>query len=156
MAFQIVLNSAITPLGDDLESRVISFLMRIGYISENKTREAVLKSVPYRLFMECFIKRRNKLWEIDELESFLKATRATVYRHLNRLKSLDLVEESPINSEETGYVHKGYKLRFGNLSRAWNFVEAHMEMTIEQYRRSVDGIQELLNREISLEGEEGS
>ena len=154
MAFQIVLNSAITPLGDDLESRVISFLMRIGYISENKTREAVLKSVPYRLFMECFIRRRNKLWEIDELESFLKATRATVYRHLNRLKSLDLVEESPINSEETGYVHKGYRLRFGNLSRAWNFVEAHMEMTIEQYRKSVESIQEVLNREFSLEGEE--
>ncbi len=83
-----------------------------------------------------------------------EATRATVYRHLNRLKSLDLVEESPINSEETGYVHKGYKLRFGNLSRAWNFVEAHMEMTIEQYRRSVDSIQEVLNREFSLEGEE--
>ena len=153
MAFQIVLNSAITPLGDDLESRVISFLMRIGYISENKTREAVLKSVPYRLFMECFIKRRNKLWEIDELESFLKATRATVYRHLNRLKSLDLVEESPINSEETGYIHKGYRLRFGNISRAWNFVEAHMEMTIEQYRKSVDAIQESMNREFSLEGE---
>ena len=156
MAFHIVLNSASIPLGDDLESQVISFLMRIGYLSENKTREAIRKSVPFRLFMECFIKRRNKLWEIDELESFLKATRATVYRHLNRLKSLDLVEESPINSEETGYIHKGYKLRFGNLSRAWNFVEAHMEMTIEQYRKSVDSIQESLNREFSLEGEEES
>lgn len=153
MAFQIVLNSASIPLGDDLESKVISFLMRIGYMSENRTREAILKSVPYRLFMECFIKRRNKLWEIDELESFLGATRATVYRHLNKLKSLDLVEEIPFNSKETGYIHKGYRLRFSNISRAWNFVEAHMEMTIEQYRKAVDSIQETLNRDFSLEGE---
>jgi len=153
MAFHIVLNSASTPLGDDLESQLISFLMRIGYLSENKTREAIRKSVPFKLFMECFVKRRSKLWEIDELEAFLKTTRATVYRHLNKLKSLDLVEETPFNSEDTGYVHKGYRLRFSNLSRAWNFVEAHMEMTIEQYREAVDRIQETMNRDFSLEGD---
>jgi hypothetical protein len=151
MAFQIVLNSSSIPLGDDLESRVISFLMRVGYLSETRTRESILGSVPYRLFMECFLKRKDKLWEIDEMESFLGATRATVYRHLNKLKSLDLVEESPFTSEDTGYVHKGYKLRFGNLSRAWNFVEAHMQVTMEQYRTAVDGIQEALNRERALE-----
>lgn len=151
MAFQIELNSTNYPMGDDLESQVISFLMRIGYISENKTRDAVVKSVPFRLFMDCFLKRRNKHWEIDELESYLGATRATVYRHLNKLKSLDIVEEVPFNSEDTGYVHKGYRLRFSNLSRAWNFVEAHMEMTIEQYRKSVDRIQDRLQKEFVLE-----
>lgn len=153
MAFQIVLNSSSIPLGDDLESKVISFLTRVGYLSETRTRESILASVPYRLFMECFLRRKDKLWEIDDLESFLGVTRATVYRHLNKLKSLDLVEETPFNSEDTGYVHKGYRLRFGNISRAWNFVEAHMEMTIEQYRIAVDGIQESLNREQSLKEE---
>jgi len=154
MAFQIELNSASIPLGDDLESQVISFLMRIGYISENKTREAIIKSVPFRLFMDCFLRRRNKHWEIDELESFLGATRATVYRHLNKLKSMDIIEENPFNSPETGYIHKGYRLRFSKLSRAWMFVEEHMKMTMKQYRKAVDSIQETLDREFSLEGEE--
>ncbi len=153
MAFRIVLNSTWEPMGDELENQVISFLTRIGYLPENRTKEAILKSVPYRLFMDCFIKRRNKLWEIDELESFLKTTRATVYRHLNRLKSMNLLEETSFNSEDTGYIHKGYRLRFSNLSRAWNVVEKHMTTVIEQYRKAVDSIQERLDREFSLEGE---
>lgn len=153
MAFQIVLNSAWEPLGDSLESQVISFLKRIGYISENKTLEAVKKSVPFRLFMECFIKRRTKLWEIDEMETFLNATRATIYRHLNKLKSLDIVQEVPFNSKETGYIHKGYRLYYGDISRAWNFVEQHMDHTMKEYRESVNRIQEAMDKELSLEQE---
>ena len=150
MAFEIVLNASSIPPGDDLESKVISFLTRIGYLPGNRTREATLASVPYRLFMECFLRRGDRFWEVEDLESFLGVTRATVYRHLNKLKSLDLVGESPVNSEETGYIHKGYRLRLGNLSRAWNVVEEHMKFTMEQYRLAVDAIQEGVNRERTL------
>jgi len=150
MAFQIVLKSASVPIGDDLESQLISFLVRIGYLPENRAKETIIESVPYKLFLNCFLKRKDKLWEIDDMESFLGVTRATVYRHLNKLKSLDLVEEVPFPSKDTGYIHKGYRLRFSNLSRAWNFVEAHMEMVMEQYRKNVDSIQERVNRELSL------
>ncbi len=154
MAFQIVLNSTSEPMGDDLENQVISFLIRIGYLPDNRTREAILSSIPYRLFMDCFIKRRSKLWEIDQLESFLGTTRATVYRHLNKLKSMNLVEDISFTSEDTGYLHKGYRLRYGNLSRAWNVVEINMTNVIEQYRKSVDRIQEKLNIDIEVLEEE--
>ncbi len=43
MAFQIVLNSAMIPMGDNLESQAISFLVRIGYFSENKKGSKVRK-----------------------------------------------------------------------------------------------------------------
>jgi len=142
MAFRILLNSTVTPMGEDMESRVISFLVRIGYLPVNRAVELHKKSVPYRLFMDCFVRRRERLWEVEALEAFLGTTRATLYRHLNRLKALGIIEEASLTSEDTGYIHKGYRLRFGNLSRAWNFTEALMDGVIKQYRKEVDWIQE--------------
>ena len=149
MTFRILLNSTVTPLGDDIEGRVISFLVRIGYLPENRTIENYKESVPYKLFMDCFVRRREKLWEVEALESYLGTSRATLYRHLNRLKSLGIIEETTLNSEDTGNIHKGYKLRFGNLSWAWNFTEAFMEGIIKQYRKEVDKIQEMIEMQQS-------
>ena len=39
---------------------------------------------------------------------------------------------------------KGYQLRYGNFQKAWNFVEAHLKVAIENYSKSVEHIQKLL------------
>ena len=34
-------------------------------------------------------------------------------------------------------------MRYGNLSKAWNFTEAHVQVAMENYRKTVDHLQEL-------------
>jgi hypothetical protein len=50
------------------------------------------------------------------------------------------VEDSEGNSR------KGYRIRYGNLSKAWNFTEAHVTVAMENYRKTVDHLQELASK----------
>jgi len=38
---------------------------------------------------------------------------------------------------------KGYRIRYGNLSKAWNFVESNVQIAMENYRKTVDHVQNL-------------
>jgi predicted DNA-binding ArsR family transcriptional regulator len=71
-----------------------------------------------------------------------------VYRHLNKLKALDLLEESVVRPDSSeGQPKKAYRIRYGNLSKAWNFVEAHVKVAMDNYRKTVDHLQELAEEE---------
>ncbi len=97
--------------------------------------------MPYRLFVECLLGRMDKGWTVEQLAAKLKTTKATIYRHINKLKDMDLLDE--VNVSERGTVRKGYRVRYGNLSKAWNFVESNVEIAMENYRKTVDHIQKL-------------
>src|SRR5687768_17612427 len=92
----VVSNTPLTPVSD-VDTVAITFLYQIGYLPKGydpKTDvDSVRQSVPYKLFMNCMLKRPEKAWNIEELITVLKTSRPTVYRHLNKLKSLDLLEE---------------------------------------------------------------
>jgi predicted transcriptional regulator len=143
MNFQINIEShtPLTPI-DDLEEATMIFLSKIGYFPkgyEPRTgAREIRNSVPFRLFFECLLKRMDKVWTVEELAVKLKATKPTIYRHVNKLKSLDLIEEASTPQER-----KGYRIRYGNLTKAWNFVESHVEIAMENYRKSIDHIQRL-------------
>jgi len=125
---------------DDLDSVLLTFLSSIGYmprVDPQRDFEKAINSVPYRLFKECFLMRPSMEWGVDELLSYLGTTRTTLYRHLNKLKSLDLLDEV-----QEG-MNKRYRLRYGNLSRAWNFVEANVKLAMENYRLMVEHISKL-------------
>ncbi|MBI4393479.1 MAG: helix-turn-helix transcriptional regulator [Euryarchaeota archaeon] len=147
---EVVSNTPMTPIGDP-EAVAITFLYQIGYLPKGydpKTEvENVRQSVPYRLFMNCLLRRPDKAWTIDELQVVLKTSRPTVYRHLNKLKSFDIMEEVSLKGEGEEQTRKGYRLRYGNLSKAWNFVEAHVKVAVENYRKTVDHLQELVAKE---------
>ncbi len=147
MSFEINVRSTTPRTGTiDLDEVVSEFLLDIGYLPtlfEKRTREEITGSIPYRLFVECFLKRPQKEWQIDDICMFLDTTRATVYRHLNKLKSMDLIEEINYRGIEEKAMKKAYRLRFGSLRRAWNFVEAHFKIAIENYRDTVNHIQKL-------------
>lgn len=132
-----------TPLTGQQDARVVArqFLTQIGYLSPNSDGE-----IPFRLFYDSFLSRPEKPWHVEELENFLSTSRPTVYRHLNKLKGFDLLEEVALEDPETGQTRKAYRLRYGNLAKAWNFVEAHLRVAIENYAKTVEHLSNLVGR----------
>ena len=124
-----------TPLSavDDVDVVAETFLIQIGYIPRGydpKTSATSIRdSVPYRLFMDYFMRNMNKAWTVEELAALLDTTKPTIYRHINKLKSLDILESMDVEYE--GQVRKGYRIRYGDLSKAWSFTEANVNMAIE-------------------------
>ncbi len=150
MAFEItvVSNTPLTPISD-VEEVALMFFSQIGYLPKGydpKTGTTdVRKSVPFLLFFNCFLGHPERGWLVEELADELKTTKPTIYRHINKLKDLDLLEEIHVEKEE-GRSYKAYRIRYGNLSKAWNFVEAHLEVAMENYRKTADHLQDLLER----------
>lgn len=144
----VVSHTPQTPV-DDLDTVAARFLTDVGYLPQGgEAAQHVREAVPYRLFVECFLRRPEKAWTVDELAAHLATSRPTVYRHLNKLKGLDLLEESTARGEAgDANARKTYRLRYGNLSKAWNFVEANVKLAIENYRRTVDHLHDLAQRE---------
>ena len=140
-----------TPLSsvDDVDVIAETFLIQIGYIPKGydpKTSAVSLRdSVPYRLFMDYLMRNMNKAWTVEELAALLDTTKPTIYRHINKLKSLDLLESMDVEFE--GQMRKGYRIRYGDLSKAWSFTEANVNMAIENYRKTVAHFQSLIEKE---------
>ncbi len=144
----VVSNTPLTPL-NDIEEVAMLFLNEIGYFPKGydpKTEVTDIRdSVPYRLFMDYFLDRMDKAWIVEDLAVALGTTKATVYRHINKLKGFDLLEEMGVEDSE-GNPRKGYRIRYGNLSKAWNFTEAHVNVAMENYRKTIDHLQELATK----------
>ncbi len=145
---QVVSNTPLSSV-DDVDIVAETFLIQIGYIPKGydpKTSATEIRdSVPYRLFMDYFMRNMSKAWTVEELAALLSTTKPTVYRHVNKLKSLDLLESMDV--EFDGQVRKGYRIRYGDLSKAWNFTEANVNMAMENYRKTVTHFQALVDSE---------
>lgn len=130
-----------TPLTGDDDPRSVArtFLTQIGYLSNTGEGD-----IPFRLFYDCFLANGERAWMVETLEAELGTSRPTVYRHLNKLKAFDLLEETTTGDPETGAPRKAYRLRYGNLAKAWNFVEAHVRVAVENYGRTVEHLSDLL------------
>ena len=151
MNFEIYVsrNTPLTSL-DDLEEACEIFLTDIGYLPKGYGPRTgvseVRESVPFKLFVDCFLRRRDKTWLVEELAHELKTSKPTIYRHIKKLKSMDLLEESHQETKE-GAMKKGYRLRYGSLADAWHFVEEHVNVAMANYRKSLDHIQKLADKE---------
>jgi predicted transcriptional regulator len=99
-----------------------------GYDPKTEAKD-VQDSVPYRMFTDCFIRNMKRAWTVEDLADKLKTTKPTIYRHLNKLKSIDILEE--VDVDKSGERKKGYRIRYGDLSKAWNFTEANVEMAMD-------------------------
>jgi predicted transcriptional regulator len=146
MAFELVVVNN-TPLVGESDARVVArtFLTQIGYLAPNSDGE-----IPFRLFYDCFLSNPNKPWHVEELENVLNTSRPTVYRHLNKLKGIDLLEEAGVVDPITGQSRKAYRLRYANLTKAWQFVEAHLKVAVENYGRTVEHLSRLVTDEAKL------
>lgn len=149
MSFElnVVSNTPLTPL-TDIEEVSLIFLNQIGYFPKgyepHSDAEGIKQSIPYRLFVECFMARLDKGWLVEDLATELDTTKATVYRHINKLKGFDVLEDIPIETKQGK--KKGYRIRYGDISKAWNFTEAHVDMAMKSYRQTVDHLQSLASK----------
>jgi predicted transcriptional regulator len=84
----------------------------------------------------------KRVWQVEELAAYLNTTKPTIYRHLNKLKSIDLLEEAEV--ERDGVMKRGYRIRYGDLRKAWSFTEANVDMAMQNYRQTVDHFQRLI------------
>jgi predicted transcriptional regulator len=138
---QIVSN---TPLVGEEDPEIVAklFFEQIGYLSKGSNPE-----IPYKIFADFFLKHPTKAWYVDEISTKLNTSKPTVYRHLNKLKGFDILEEVQVLDEITQQNKKAYRLRYGNIQKAWNFVEAHLKVAIENYGKTVEHLQNLIDKQ---------
>lgn len=138
---QIVSN---TPLTGEEDPEIVAkkFFEQIGYLSKGAD-----PTIPYKMFADFFIKHPTKAWFVEELSNELKTSKPTIYRHLNKLKGFDILEEIRIFDDATKQNKKAYRLRYGNLQKAWNFVEAHVKVAVENYGKTVEHLQNLMDKQ---------
>ncbi|MFO7619337.1 MAG: transcriptional regulator [Thermoplasmata archaeon] len=144
MDFEITLRKH-TPLTsvEELEEACEIFLTHIGYFGARTRSSNIRDSIPFRLFVDCFLKRSDKVWQIKELAHELDTTQPTMGKYVNSLKAMSIIEESVFRDDD-GKSKKGYRLRYGNLRDAWHFVEENVNVSMANYRKSVDHIQKLV------------
>lgn len=148
MPFELAVrySTPLTPIRDTDEV-LTEFLRLIGYLPEHDDGRAgegpARETLAYRLVRDCLLRDPGRAWYAEELEAVLKTTKTSVYRHLNKLKSLDLLEE--VGGQSDGKGRKGYRLRYGNLARAWDFTEANAQNALKRYRETVNHLQALLD-----------
>lgn len=138
---QVVSN---TPLigEDDADIVAKKFFKQIGYLSKGSDPD-----IPYKIFADFFLKHPTKAWYVDEISVKLNTSKPTIYRHLNKLKGFDILEEIHVLDENTKQNKKAYRLRYGNIQKAWNFVEAHLKVAIENYSKTVEHLQNLIDKQ---------
>ena len=143
MVFELQVKSNTPLVGEDDPDIVAkTFFEQIGYLSKGAD-----PSIPDKIFADFFLKHPTKAWFVDEIAVALKTSRPTVYRHLNKLKGFDILEEMQVFDEATKQNKKAYRIRYGNIQKAWNFVEAHLKVAIENYGKTVEHLQLLIEKQ---------
>ena len=148
MPFELTLrySTPLTPI-TDLDEVLTEFLRMVGYLppaEDGRSGEGPSsETVAYRLVRGCLLARPNRAWLAEELSAMLKTSKPTIYRHINKLKSLDLLEEAGADAASKG--RKGYRIRYGSVARAWDFAEANAQNALRRYRETVNHLQGLLD-----------
>ena len=75
----------------------------------------------------------------------MRTTKPTIYRHINKLKSMDILESADVGYD--GQTKKGYRIRYGDLRMAWSFTEENVDMAMKNYRKTVEHFQKLADEE---------
>ncbi len=147
MPFELALrySTPLTPVSD-LDEVLREFLRMVGYLPDGEegrgSEGPISQSLAFRLVRECLLRDPSRPWYADELTAVLHTSKPTVYRHINKLKALDLLEEVVGMGEGKG--RKGYRIRYGNMARAWDFTEANAQNALRRYRETVNHLQTLI------------
>jgi len=131
MAFEMQIVSNTPLIGEEiLDDAAKKFFEQIGYISKGTDPD-----IPYRIFADFFLKHPTKAWFVDEIAAELKTSRPTVYRHLNKLKGFDILEEIQVTDETTQQNKKAYRIRYGNFQKNYGKTVDHLQNLIEKQRK---------------------
>jgi predicted transcriptional regulator len=134
---------------EDPDEALEAFLFQVGYLPKGlegkRGTKAVRDGIPYKLFADCLARRPEKPWTPDELSKRLGTSKVTVYRHIGKLRAMDIIED--VSFGEGRDRKRGIRLRYGSLAKAWNFVEANVGIAMENYRKSVEHIEMMIKNE---------
>ena len=144
MAFEMQVVSHAPLSGEaDPERLAKQLFAMIGYTA----RKGPDHGISFKLFYDCFLLHPTQAWTVEELAAACGTTMPSIYRHLNKLKDYDIVEDFLLDNEGgKGDRRRAFRLRYGDLGKAWNFAEAHFHLAIENYRKSVDHLEGLLRQ----------
>jgi len=155
MAFEMQVVSHAPLTGEaDPERLAKQLFAMIGYTA----RKGPDHGISFKLFYDCFLMHPTKEWTVEELAVACGTTMPSIYRHLNKLKDLDIVEDlfiERVGADSDGKTEgdgeggdterkRAFRLRYGDLGKAWNFAEAHFHLAIDNYRKSIDHLETLL------------
>jgi DNA-binding transcriptional ArsR family regulator len=129
----------------DGQARLVDMMEAIGYLTPWSTPRGggdIQDNLAFRLLKDCLLDRPDRSWTMRELMAVLETSKPTLYRHLKKLEALDLMErglrgESPRSS-------KAFRIRYGDLSKAWNFTEEHARQSLKAYRQTVEHLEGLM------------
>ena len=98
---QVVSNTPMTGV-DDIDVLAETFLTQIGYLSKGYDPRSngaltIRGSIPYRIFMDFFMKNPSKAWAAEEIAVLLGTTKPTVYRYINKLKSMENIRQKSVS-----------------------------------------------------------
>jgi len=145
-SFALRIRSGRYELAGELDDLLLQFLQDLDYIAEQGPgEEDPHMNIAFRMFRECFLDRPDRFWDVDELKTKLDTTRPTIYRHLNRLEAMGLMERKAVG--ESVPPKRAHRIRYGSLGRAWNFVEEYAKVAIDGYRLTVDHLDGLVRKE---------
>jgi predicted transcriptional regulator len=136
---QVVSHPPLTGETDPRRAAKLFFSM-IGYTA----RKGPDHGISFKVFYDCFLLHPARPWTVEELASACGTTMPSIYRHVNKLKDLDIIEDVTI--DEDGERKRAFRLRYGDVAKAWNFVEAHFQLAMQNYRKTVDHLESLLQQ----------
>jgi DNA-binding transcriptional regulator GbsR (MarR family) len=141
VAFELQVVSHAPLTGEDDPRRLAKLLFSmIGYTA----RKGPDHGISFKVFYDCFLLHPTKAWTVEELAAACGTTLPSIYRHVNKLKDLDLIEDLYVGDADNGDRKRAFRLRYGDLSKAWNFAEVHFQQAIDSYRKSIDHLESLL------------
>lgn len=150
--FALRIRSGHYKLGGELNDLLLKFLLDMDYLAEQGPgEEDPRRNIAFRMFRECFLDRPDRYWDVDELKAKLDTTRPTIYRHLNRLEAMGLMERKAVG--ETVPPKRAHRIRYGDIGKAWNFVEEYAKVAMQGYRLTVDHLDSLVRTERPVEEE---
>jgi predicted transcriptional regulator len=114
------------------------WMERIGYTAKKGPDHGL----SFKILYECFLLHPTNWWTVDQLAANCSTSMPSIYRHLNKLKDLDLIEDDHV--EVDGDQRRAFRLRYGDLAKAWNHAEVHFQHAMDAYRSSVDHLEDLL------------
>lgn len=118
----------------EVESLLGRLLMACGYLDSRSGK--VASDIPFKLFNDWLLARRDRIWTADELAVALSASRPTIYRHLNRLEQMGWLEKVILKEGHPRIT--GFRLRGGTLGRAWPLIEDKLELGLLGYRKAIN------------------
>jgi predicted transcriptional regulator len=127
------------------EDIYVEILKSIGYLD---------KSMPSEIGLQVallFIDNPHVAYHPDELADGFKTSRPTVYRHINKLLKIGIIERCDRNS---------YIMRYSDFGKAWNYSKNHintiMEIITEKIEEAKDTAQNPRShiiREVKCDGQ---